>query len=129
MYWYNTRARGEQQKTATDNTGSVDLIPAAAEEEEVGVRASYDGGWWASGDARQLFAPCKKVEDKECDVKEIIMEHIEMLEAVNRLPSNWKTVNDTKVPAALSIAAPNCIPILKQLPSCFGTEACILLWH
>ena len=88
----------KRQKTATDNTGS-DLIPATAaeEEEEVAVRASYDGGWWASGDARQLFAPCTSmVYDKDCDVKEIVMERIEMLEAVNRSPSNWKTVIDTR---------------------------------
>jgi len=86
----------KRQKTATDNTGS-DLIPATAEEEEkVAVRASCDGVWWTSGDARQLFAPCNMVYDKDCDVKEIVMERIEMLEAVNRSPSNWKTVIDTR---------------------------------
>jgi hypothetical protein len=85
----------KRQKTAIDNTGSVDLIPATAEEEVV-VRASYDGGWWASGIARQLFAPCNTVYDTECNVKEIVMERIEMLEAVNRSPSNWKTVIDTR---------------------------------
>jgi hypothetical protein len=86
----------KRQKTATNNTGSVDLIPATAEEEVV-VTASSDGGWWASGNARQLFAPCNTVYDKECDVKEIMMEFIEMLEAANRSsPSNWKTVIDTR---------------------------------
>ena len=54
----------KRQKTATDN-----------EDEEVLVRASYDGGWWASGDTRRLFAPCKNVYDKECNVKEIVKEH------------------------------------------------------
>jgi hypothetical protein len=89
------REAKRQKTAATDSTGSVDLIPATAEEEIV-VRASYDGGWWASGDARQLFAPCNTVYDKECDVKEIVMERIEMLEAVNRSPSNWKTVIDAR---------------------------------
>ena len=89
------REAKRQKIAATDNTGSVDLIPATAEEEIV-VRASYDGGWWASGDARQLFAPCNTVYDKECDVKEIVMERIEMLEAVNRSPSNWKTMIDAR---------------------------------
>jgi hypothetical protein len=89
----------KRQKTATDNGGSVGVICATAageDEQEVVVRASYNGGWWASGDARQLFAPCNTVYDKECDVKEIVMERIEMLEAVNRSPSSWKTVIDTR---------------------------------
>jgi hypothetical protein len=119
----------KRQKTATDNTGSVDLIPATAEEEEVVVRASYDGGWWASGNARQLFAPCNTVYDKECNVKEIVMECIKMLEAVNCLPSNWKTVIDTRSTSSTVHSGAKLIPILKLLAlvpkhvSCSGTEA------
>lgn len=62
------------------------------------MRASYEdgGGWWVSGDARQLFAPGNTVYNKECNMKEIVMERIEILEAVNCSPSNWKTVIDTR---------------------------------
>ena len=59
----------KQQKTATNFTGS-DLLPATPEDKKVAVRAYDDhGGWWASGYARQLFAPCNMVYNKECDVK------------------------------------------------------------
>jgi hypothetical protein len=81
-----------RQKAATNNTGvetiQMDLIPATAEV----LRAAYDGGWWASGDARKLFAPCNMLYEKECDVKEIFMERIKILEAVNPAPTNWKSV-------------------------------------
>ncbi len=51
-------------------------------EEEVVVRASYDGGWWASSDAGEHFAPSNMVDNKEYeDVKKIVLECIEMLEA------------------------------------------------
>ena len=39
---------------------------------------------------------CNVLYDKECDVKEIVMERIEMLDAVNRAPTNWKSVIDTR---------------------------------
>ena len=42
-----------------------------------------------------LLAMCSAI-DKEFDVKEIVMERIEILEAVNRAPTNCKSVIDTR---------------------------------
>jgi hypothetical protein len=38
-----------------------------------GVRGG--GGWWESGDARQLCAPCTILYGSRCNVKDIVMEH------------------------------------------------------
>ena len=54
------------------------------------------GGWWDSGDARKLFAPCKLIYDTNCDVKAIVLERIEILESVNRCSMNLKNVIDTR---------------------------------
>ena len=88
----------KRQKTATEND----------DKEVVLVRASYDGGWWASGNARRLFAPCSDVYDKESDVKEIVMERIEMLEAVNRSPSQWMTVIDARNTRSVDSSSKGC---------------------
>jgi len=54
--------------------------------------------WWQSGDARRLFAPCDKnlLYEANCDVKEVVMKRIELLETVNHASRNWKTVVDTR---------------------------------
>ena len=47
--------------------------------------------WWTSGDARLLFAPCGKYNNN-CNVKDIVMDRIELLESVNQNSSNWRLV-------------------------------------
>ena len=51
------------------------------------VRATY----WDSGDARRTFAPKTKY-DANCDVKSVVLARIELLEAVNRKATFWKSV-------------------------------------
>ena len=59
----------------------------------------HDGDWWKSGDARRLFAPSHSCSDSKydtrCSVKEVVMNRIEVFEAVNRTGSNWNFVVDT----------------------------------
>ena len=47
--------------------------------------------WWIFGDARLLFAPCGKYNNN-CNVKDIVMDRIELLESVNQNSSNWRLV-------------------------------------
>jgi len=47
--------------------------------------------WWTSGDARLLFAPCGKYNNN-CNVKDIVMDRIELLVLVNQNSSNWRLV-------------------------------------
>ena len=58
--------------------------------------ASSCGGWWNSGDARKLFAPCKLLYEADCNVKAIVLERIEILESVNCLAANWMNVADVR---------------------------------
>jgi hypothetical protein len=54
--------------------------------------------WWQSGgDTRYLFVPCEVLYDSNCNVKEIVMERIELLETINCATQNWKTVVDTRI--------------------------------
>jgi hypothetical protein len=43
--------------------------------------AGYD--WWESGDARRFFAPSTTIYASDCNVKEIVVECIQLLESVN----------------------------------------------
>ena len=70
----------------TSTTTSNDGVPA-------GVAGA---GWWESGDAQRLFAPCTMLYASVCNVKEIVMKRIEVMESVNHSASNWKNVVDTK---------------------------------
>ena len=54
------------------------------------------GSWWQSGDARRLFAPCDVLYESDCDVERIVLERIELLEAVNHASHNWKNVIDAR---------------------------------
>ena len=53
------------------------------------------GDWWESGDARRLFAPCTILYASDCNVREIVMQRIEILESVNHSASKWSNVVDT----------------------------------
>lgn len=59
----------------------------------------HDGDWWKSGDARRLFAPSHSCSDSKydtrCSVKEVVMNRIEVFEAVNCTGCNWNFVVDT----------------------------------
>jgi len=48
-------------------------------------------GWWTSGNAQLLFATCGKYNNN-CNVKDIVMVRIELLELVNQNSSNWRLV-------------------------------------
>ena len=47
--------------------------------------------WWTSGDARLLFAPFGKYNN-DCNLKDIAMDRIELLESVNQNSSNLRLV-------------------------------------
>jgi hypothetical protein len=53
--------------------------------------------WWQLGDARRLVAPCDTLYNSNCDVKNVVMERIKLLEMVNCASQNWKTVVDTRI--------------------------------
>ena len=71
-------------------------IALAATLTAVGIEVRCCGGWWDSGDARKLFAPCKLLYETNCDVKAIILGRIEVLESVSRSAMNWKNVIDAR---------------------------------
>ena len=48
-------------------------------------------GWWTSGNAQLLFATCGKYNNN-CNVKDMVMVRIELLELVNQNSSNWRLV-------------------------------------
>ena len=77
------------------STANEDTEMLVVEEATPDLASSY-GGWWNSGDARKLFAPCKLLYDADCDVKEIVLERIEILESVNCLAANWMNVADVR---------------------------------
>ena len=86
-----------QQSSTTSELGSEQQGPSETEfatSIDDGVRV---GGWWESGDARRLFAPCTVLYDSHCNVKDVVMERIEILESVNRSATNWKNVVDTRM--------------------------------
>ncbi|KAI2506094.1 hypothetical protein MHU86_8325 [Fragilaria crotonensis] len=78
----------------TDNASPAPLHTNTAESV---LLTEVTANWWDSGDARRLFAPCTILYGTDCDVKEIVMERIEILESVNRAASNWKNVVDTRM--------------------------------
>ena len=78
----------------SENESIVSAVSTAAEDIVIEVRRC--GGWWDSGDARKLFAPCKLLYNTDCDVKAIVLERIEILESVNRSSMNWKNVIDAR---------------------------------
>ncbi|KAI2492542.1 hypothetical protein MHU86_22024 [Fragilaria crotonensis] len=78
----------------TDNASPAPLHTNTAESV---LSTEVTANWWDSGDARRLFAPCTILYGTDCDVKEIVMERIEILESVNRAASNWKNVVDTRM--------------------------------
>ena len=102
-----------QKGSVTLASTTTDVLGSAVEEQppnESAITASStnpvstsncDGGvpagagWWKSGDARRLFAPCTMLYPSDCDVKEIVMNRIEVMESVNRSASNWTKVVDT----------------------------------
>ena len=47
--------------------------------------------WWTSGNAWLFFSPCGKYNNN-CNVKDIVMDRIELLESVNQNSSNWRLV-------------------------------------
>ena len=81
--------------SATDETAEVQT-PTNSVESALSTEVTV-GDWWKSGDARRLFAPCSILYGTDCDVKEIVMERIEILESVNRTASNWNNVVDTRM--------------------------------
>jgi hypothetical protein len=86
-----------QRSSTTTELGTEQQGPSETEfvsSIDDGVRV---GGWWESGDARWLFAPCTVLYDSHCNVKDIVMERIEILESVNCSATNWKNVVDTRM--------------------------------
>jgi hypothetical protein len=77
----------DEQTHTTNNVAFASL--------STGVPLTAD--WWESGDARRLFAPCSVLYGTDCDVKEIVMERIELLESVNCAANNWKSVVDMRM--------------------------------
>ena len=77
----------DEQTHTTNNVAFASL--------STGVPPTAD--WWGSGDARRLFAPCCILYGTDCDVKEIVMERIELLESVNGAANNWKSVVDMRM--------------------------------
>jgi hypothetical protein len=80
---------------AIDSTASAALLVPNTIESVLSTDVTAN--WWDSGDARRLFAPCSILYGTNCDVKEIVMERIEILESVNCAASNWKNVVDTRM--------------------------------
>ena len=85
----------EEGKTQEDKTATVETV-----ENEVEAfpkqQNVFGSCWWQSGDTRRLFAPSDTLYESNCDVKRIVVERIELLEAVNHASYNWKTVVDTR---------------------------------
>ena len=85
----------EEGKTQEDKTATVETV--VNEVETFSQQQNVFGScWWQSGDARHLFAPSNTLHESDCEVKRIVMERIELLEAVNHASHNWKTVVDTR---------------------------------
>ena len=72
--------------------------------EEVTPDVASCGGWWDSGDARELFAPRNLLYDANCNVKAIVLERIEILESVNHLAANWMNVTETMCTSSVKTA-------------------------
>ncbi len=92
------RHKGLQTGEAVTADSEYKTIASAATStaEGVGIIVRCCGGWWDSGDARKLFAPCKLLYETNCDVKAIVLERIEVLESVSCSAMNWKNVIDAR---------------------------------
>ena len=68
------RHKGLQTGEAVTADSEYKTIASAATStaEGVGIIVRCCGGWWDSGDARKLFAPCKLLYKTNCDVKAIV---------------------------------------------------------
>jgi hypothetical protein len=96
------RHKGLAMQPRTTNTVVLLGTECGPSETELAPVTNHDGvrgggGWWESGDARRLFAPCTILYGSRCNVKDIVMERIEILESVNRSAANWKNVIDTSM--------------------------------
>jgi hypothetical protein len=85
------KEKGNMQE---DNTTTVVVVENKVKTFPQQQNAS--GSWWQSGDARRLFAPCDVLYESDCDVERIVLERIELLEAVNHASHNWKNVIDAR---------------------------------
>jgi hypothetical protein len=56
-------------------------------------RISYPYCSPKSGDSRKLFAP-KLYYDMDCDVREVVIDQVEILEMVNSIAADWRTLVD-----------------------------------
>ncbi|KAI2489341.1 hypothetical protein MHU86_25254 [Fragilaria crotonensis] len=91
----------EEEVNGQGKTTTANNVEDEAEETFPLQQQSRNGAtvdWWQSGDARRLFAPCDNLlYEANCDVKEVVMNRIELLETVNHASRNWKTaVVDTR---------------------------------
>ncbi|KAI2495401.1 hypothetical protein MHU86_19115 [Fragilaria crotonensis] len=80
----------EEGNMQEDNTTTVVVVEN--EMETFPQQQNASGNWWQSGDARRLFAPCDVLYESDCDVERIVLERIELLEAVIHASHNWKNV-------------------------------------
>ena len=93
----NVLGTAVEEHAPNESAITASTAPATTYNNGDGVPAGGAGaGWWESGDARRLFAPCTMLYASDCNVKEIVMKRIEVMESVNRSASNWKNVVDTK---------------------------------
>ena len=86
----NVLGTAVEEHAPNESAITASTAPATTYNNGDGVPAGGAGaGWWESGDARRLFAPCTMLYASDCNVKEIVMKRIEVMESVNHSASNW----------------------------------------
>jgi len=89
-----TEPANKKQKISGESVAAA--VQVVATTESVKVVATTESGltsfnYWQSGDARLLFAPKEKY-GTTCDVRQVVIERIELLEQVNHKPTSWRLV-------------------------------------
>ena len=82
-------------RTSVPTSGNTDNAAAAPAADKTLV-TTMSCGWWQSGDARKLFAPCKEFYGNGCHVKAIVIERFELLESIDGGPANWDGVVNSR---------------------------------
>ena len=89
--------QAEDEDVNGQTTGQKSASLDQAEDEDVNEQTTTAVDWWQSGDVRRLFAPCDNLKyEINCDVKDVLIQRIELLETANHASRNWKTVVDTR---------------------------------
>ena len=100
MLCFEPESKRRKGSVTIQASTTSNVLGASVEEHDAATNnhgvTGDDCCWWESGDARRLFTPCTTLYASDCNVKQIVMDRIEVLESVNRSANNWRNVADTE---------------------------------